>query len=172
MLALAVLLAAPACRKAPEAASAPPPASEAAALPSAEAPADVATTAASPRPPDRWVTWDEGSAFARQHDVPMVVFVHTDWCSQCRRLEPVFEQEEVLEAMRGLVRVSYNSDDNAAWIRDQVGNRDTYVPRVLFLSSAGELLDLHSDHARYPYFYAPSMVERLIANMRAAQAGG
>lgn len=172
--AVIALLCVAGCRSAPDEAHAAPAASEATSAPPAVEGASTAaaTVAADPHesgPP--WTTWDEGSARAQRENRPMMVFVHTDWCSQCRRLEPVFDRPDVLEAARDFVMISYNSDDNAAWIRTVVGNNDTYVPRVLFLRPNGTLQDLRSDHPRYPYFYTADMAERLKANLRAAQSG-
>jgi protein-disulfide reductase (glutathione) len=161
------------CKTAPSSQTATPApvTASSAAAPAPEASAPGREAAPAETPPEHWLTWEEGSAMARERGLPMMVFVHADWCSQCRRLEPVFDREDVRAAAHGLVRIAYNSDENAAWIRTIVGNHDTYVPRVLFLGSDGQLRPLTSSHSRYPYFYSPEMVDRLIANMQAAQVG-
>lgn len=47
----------------------------------------------------------------------------------------------------------------------------SYLPRVLFFAPDGTVLsDLTSGHPRYPYFYAPMVSHRLLANMRTAAA--
>jgi thiol:disulfide interchange protein len=115
-----------------------------------------------------WASWEEGSTRAAAANQPMMLFVYADWCGRCSELEPVFSQPAVLEASRGLVMIRHDHDQPAPWLENTVGDTDTYVPRVLFLNPDGSRRAEVSPHPRYPLFYTPSMVDALIANMRAA----
>jgi hypothetical protein len=65
--------------------------------------------------------------------------------------------------------VRQDQDENAPWLKERLGEYGRYLPRVLFLDPSGQVrADLQSGHPRYPYFYAPLVTDRLLANMRAA----
>jgi thiol:disulfide interchange protein len=151
------------------AANAPEPVEPAAAEPATPAPSAAAGddghgTAS-------WTPWDEALALAGRENRPIMLFVYADWCPRCRELAPVFESTEVQAAAGGLVMVRHNQDEPAPWLREVVGDSDTYVPRVIFLNPDGSRRGETSPHPRYPYFYTPGMVAALVANMRTVTGG-
>jgi hypothetical protein len=115
-----------------------------------------------------WMSWDEGYAAAQASRTPIMLYVYGDWCARCRELEPVLERDDVLAVTDGLIRIRQNTDENAPWLAEVVGDRNSYVPRVLFLHPDGSRTDLVSPHPRYPYFYTPSMADALKNNAEAA----
>lgn len=118
-----------------------------------------------------WLGWEDGLAAARESGKPICLLVYTNWCPHCKALAPVFRDPAVAEAAKGLVMVLQDSDEKPAWLAQRFGSTGSYIPRVLFLDSEGNLLaELTSGHPKYPYFYWPGTAERLKANMKAALA--
>jgi protein-disulfide reductase (glutathione) len=116
-----------------------------------------------------WRDWDEAQRMAKAENKSVCVVVYTNWCPRCKELAPVFASPEVAGAAAGLVMVRQDQDEGAAWLKERLGEYGTYVPRVLFLDPSGAVReDLQSGHPRYPYFYAPLVTDRLVANMQAA----
>lgn len=116
-----------------------------------------------------WHSWDSALHVARSEGKSIGLVVYAEWCNRCKELAPVFTQDEVASAARGLVMVLQDQDENPPWLKDQLDAYGRYVPRVLFLGPDGKVReDLTSGHPRYPHFYGPLVREQLIANMHAA----
>ncbi len=167
----------------------PPPADEAPPAPAAtdEAPLEVDEPSLAPPPgtpaaaaddhddcehDPTWHAWAEAQQLAAERQAPMLLYVYADWCPRCRELAPVLDECAVREPADGVVFVRHNQDVEAPWLRDLVGDHDTYVPRVMFLDADGHRMDLVSPHPRYPFFYTPSMRDALLANIGQALARG
>lgn len=133
-------------------------------VPTPEKPGDIAWGGAIP-----WREWDEALRTAKAEHKPVCVVVYADWCPRCKELAPEFAKPEVVSAAAGLIMVRQDQDEAASWLQDKLGRYGRYVPRVLFLDPNGDVReDLQSGHPRYPYFYAPLVTDRLLANMHAA----
>ncbi len=150
--------------RAPEPASAEPAATPSAA---ARAPAKAEHIA--------WtdtIAWRDGEAAlraAKAENKSVCVVVYADWCPRCKELAPVFATPALRSAAEGLIMVRQDQDAHAPWFEQRLGKYGDYVPRILFVDPNGDVReDLHSGHPRYPYFYAPLVADRLIANMRVA----
>lgn len=118
-----------------------------------------------------WHSWESAQAVARAQGKSIGVVVYAEWCARCKELAPVFATAEVASAATDLVMVHQDQDQPAAWLKERFGEYGNYVPRVFFLSPDGTVrADLTSGHPRYPHFYAPMVVDQLVANMRAAKA--
>lgn len=119
-------------------------------------------------PEGAWLSWDEGYAAAQASHTPIMLYVYGEWCARCRELEPVLDRDDVVAATEGLIRIRQDTDVPAPWLADIVGDRNSYVPRVLFLHPDGSRTELVSPHPRYPYFYTPSMIDALLDNVATA----
>jgi len=116
-----------------------------------------------------WRDWDAALRTAKAENKPLCVVVYANWCPRCKELAPVFQTPQVVSAAAGLVMVRQDQDKAAAWLEERLGGYGDYVPRVIFLDPSGAVReDLQSGHPRYPYFYAPLVTDRLLANMHAA----
>jgi len=116
-----------------------------------------------------WRDWDVALRTAKAENKSVCVLVYADWCPRCKELAPEFRKPEVVSAAAGLIMVRQDQDESAAWPEEKLGRFGKYVPRILFLDPNGEVReDLSSGHPRYPYFYAPLVTDRLLANMHTA----
>jgi thiol:disulfide interchange protein len=145
-----------------------------------EEPALVSAQSSSGRAPEKpgdsawgnaiaWRSWDAALGTAKAENKSVCVVVYADWCPRCKELAPVFAQPEVASAAAGLIMVRQDQDEDAPWLKERLGEYGNYLPRVFFLDPNGQVReDLQSGHPRYPYFYAPLVTDRLLANMHAA----
>lgn len=118
-----------------------------------------------------WVDWPTARARSAESGKPICLVVYADWCPRCKELAPVFADAEVVEASKNLVMVHQDNDAKPDWL-DAYAEQGTYVPRVFFFGTDGNLrTDLTSGHPRYPYFYTPSGKAALVRSMRAAAGG-
>jgi thiol:disulfide interchange protein len=116
-----------------------------------------------------WRDWEAALHAAKAENKSVCVVVFANWCQRCKELAPVFATPEVARAAAGLIMVRQDQDEGAPWLKDPLGRYGDYVPRILFLDPNGDVReDLQSGHPRYPYFYAPLVTDRLLANMHAA----
>lgn len=116
-----------------------------------------------------WRDWETALRMAKEENKSVCLVVYADWCPHCKELAPVFAQPAIASAAAGLIMVRQDQDADAPWLKERLGAYGDYVPRVLFLDPNGNVHeDLQSGHPRYPYFYAPMVTDRLLANMRAA----
>lgn len=125
-------------------------------------------------PADGWndaIAWrglDEGLREAAKDQRPIMMVVHTAWCSKCRALKQVFNEDAQLERLsEQFVMVHVDQDVTpAATLYAPDGQ---YIPRVMFLDAQGKLDESLSNRNRtqkFRYFYTPQ--EDLVATMREA----
>jgi thiol:disulfide interchange protein len=142
------------------------------ALPSAQPPAQRAPTEPSPGvwgDAVAWRDWETALRIAKAENKSLCVVVYADWCPRCKELAPVFTTPEVASAAANLVMVRQDQDEHPAWLKEHLGSYGDSIPRILFLDPSGHVReDLQSGHPRFPYFYAPLVTDRLLANMHAA----
>jgi protein-disulfide reductase (glutathione) len=116
-----------------------------------------------------WRDWDGALRAAKAENKSVCLVVYAEWCPMCKELGPEFARPDVAHAAEPLIMVRQDQDKAPPWLKERFGQYGDYLPRVLFLDPNGEVrTSLQSGHPRYPYFYAPLVTDRLIANMRAA----
>ncbi len=116
-----------------------------------------------------WRGLDEGLEEAREQQMPVMVVIHTTWCSKCKALKSAFQSEDLVELSEKFVMV--NLDQDSSPLAADYSLDGTYIPRVVFLDSQGVPFDdliNEQGSPRYRYFYSdgPSVV----ASMRKALA--
>ena len=115
-----------------------------------------------------WLSVDEGFGEARQRKQPIVLAYFTHWCPDCHNISLFFKDERVIRLARSFVMIWANRDEDL-----QTGQRydidGTYVPRLQFLTSDGELIEsLTSGRADDVYFYEAHHLEQWVLNMERA----
>lgn len=146
------------------------------------APVQTQTNESAPRKPKRqatvpaagwndaiaWRGLDEGLREAKQAGMPVMLVVHTEWCGNCQKLKPVFNNDAQLAALSEqfvMVHLDQDQHPEAALY----GPDGQYIPRVMFLDADGNVdqqLQNPNRPTRYRYFYTPQ--EDLVATMREA----
>ena len=140
--------------------------------------ADGEATEARPKrkatvPADGWnedIAWrglEEGLREAKDAGMPVMMVVHTSWCSRCKALKRAFNDDpRVIKLSEQFVMVHVDQDETPE--AQLYGPDGSYIPRVMFLDSNG-VLDQELENprrSRYRYFYTPQ--EDLAATMREA----
>jgi len=115
-----------------------------------------------------WRGLDEGLREAKQAGMPVMLVVHTEWCGNCQKLKPVFNDDAQLATLSEqfvMVHLDQDQHPEAALY----GPDGQYIPRVMFLDADGNVdqqLQNPNRPTRYRYFYTPQ--EDLVATMREA----
>jgi protein-disulfide reductase (glutathione) len=125
-------------------------------------------------PADGWnerIAWrglDEGLQEAKQTGMPVMMVVHTSWCSNCQKLKSSFNSDPSLERIsEQFVMVHVDQDQHPEVTL--YGPDGQYIPRVMFLDEDGNVdqrLQNPNRPQRFRYFYTPQ--EDLVATMRQA----
>lgn len=125
-------------------------------------------------PADGWndaIAWrglDEGLREAKSTDRPIMLVVHTSWCSKCRALKGLFNRDEQLAELSEQFIMVHADQDNVPQATLYAPD-GTYIPRVMFLDSDGKLdkeLQNPNRSSKFRYFYTPQ--EDLVGTMREA----
>lgn len=114
-----------------------------------------------------WRSFDEGLAEAKKERMPLMLVVHTSWCSKCKSLKKsTFRDTALHELSEDFVMV--NVDQDAEPAATEYAPDGTYIPRVMFLDPDGKLdQELHNPRpSRFKYFYLPQ--DDLVSTMRKA----
>lgn len=103
-----------------------------------------------------WRSLDVGLDEAKRSGRPLMLVVHTSWCSRCKALKPQFAEPDVEQLAERFVMVNVDQDTDERVAN--YGPDGTYIPRVMFLDPSGEL-DPEISNVRSPkfkYFYTSS----------------
>lgn len=96
---------------------------------------------------------DAAWADARRAHKPLLVAITKSWCGACKALKPVFaKSDEILAASKDVVMVALEDDEEPQDDLYSPGGA-TYIPRFMFFSPDGRLLNLQSPSATHPYYY-------------------
>eukprot|EP00116_Pleurobrachia_bachei_P013493 sb/3473755/ len=95
-----------------------------------------------------WVPWEQAKTVAKSEDKPIMLILHKSWCGACKRLKPIVSvSDEILELSQKFVMV--NSEDDEAPMGDDSFSLDGgYIPRIIFLDSAGNIRPEFANVAR------------------------
>ncbi len=116
-----------------------------------------------------WLKADDGLRLAETQKKPVVVVVSTTWCGHCRNYKQEFFDPRVVAAAHDFVMIHVDSDKSP-----ELGRRfapdGEYIPRTLFLSSAGALANaIALPRPNYRHFYDEHDPAGLLAAMTEAK---
>lgn len=114
-----------------------------------------------------WRPLAEGLEEARQRNVPLMVVIHTSWCSKCSALKrSTFRDPQLAALSEGFVMVNLDQDHEPR--ARELAPDGEYIPRVVFLAPDGRLDEELGNPrpSRYRYFYLPQ--DDLMGTMRRA----
>lgn len=101
-----------------------------------------------------WRSLEEGLAEAKEKSMPLMLLVHTTWCSKCKKLKKAFSSDqEIAELSERFVMVNVDQDEVPQV--ELYGPDGTYIPRVMILSPNGKVDTklINQRSPRYKYFY-------------------
>lgn len=117
-----------------------------------------------------WKGFEEGLAAARDSSQPICLVYYTNWCPHCKNYARVFHDSAVVERSKSFVMIRIDKDANPDLSKRHSIDGE-YIPRTLFLSSAGELDPaLTEARARFKYFYDENDPTSILAGMDRALA--
>ena len=138
----------------------------------------LAASARTPNHADLWnsaeINWQDiksGVYEASQTGKPVVMVFHATWCSACKKYRSVFQDKAVIEASKDFVMILIDGDAekevNSAFSPD-----GTYVPRTIFLDSAGNIRTEFKGQGdpKYPHSIDVNGPGELLALMEKARA--
>jgi protein-disulfide reductase (glutathione) len=113
-----------------------------------------------------WLGHEEGLREAMTSHRPVCVYIYTTWCPHCRNFERVLKDPRVVDKSRSFVMVKLDEDKEKE-LAAKYAPDGHYFPRMLFLSSDGELDPSVTNESRGPHRYTTSENEpkRLLGAM-------
>lgn len=119
----------------------------------------------------KWVAYDEGLKEIKNSDKLMFLLIHKSWCGSCKALKPKLAKSmEFAKMSRHFVMV--NTEDEEEPKGSQFVVDGEYIPRVLFLSPEGKVMDeIWNEGTKHPHVkYYYSTPQELMAAMTRALA--
>lgn len=100
-----------------------------------------------------WVdTWDNALAEAQKTSKPVFLLVHRLWCGACKSLRPRFAESKEIEALSEKF-VMINSHDESLFNGAPFVPDGGYIPRILFFTPKGDLMEIQAKRDKNLYFY-------------------
>lgn len=118
-----------------------------------------------------WRDFKAGMVEASKTGKPICVVVHTTWCPHCKSYQSVFKSKRVVSESANFVMVMIDRDVEGT-LNDDLGPAGQgFVPRTLFLTSAGKLIaDAAGENPEYPNLIDYDSDSELLAVMAKAKA--
>lgn len=104
-----------------------------------------------------WRGFDEGMSESIETGRPLMMVVHTSWCTKCKALKKKFRSDmELQELTENFVMINVDQDENAAALNYAPDGQ--YIPRIVFLDDAGSVDEKlrNKRSPRYKFFYTPN----------------
>jgi len=100
---------------------------------------------------------------------PGLIFVTQPWCGACKHLKTsVSRSSKVKELMKDFVVAHAAAEAGEEW--QGPGKSDGYIPRVYFMGTDGEFLEVPSPNEDYAYFFPDAgSVEKAMTKVLATQ---
>jgi thiol-disulfide isomerase/thioredoxin len=116
----------------------------------------------------KWQSYEDGLKVAKADKKPVCLIFYTTWCPHCANYSGVFHDPKVVEETKKFVMIRLDKDKNND-LSAKYGPDGQYIPRTLFLSSAGELdPEIHAPRDQYKYFYDEKDPASVLGGMDAA----
>ena len=112
-----------------------------------------------------WMSYADGLAAAKKTHKPICLIFYTTWCPHCANYSKVFSNPEVVKKSKSFIMIRVDRDADRDLSAEYKPDGD-YIPRTLFLSSAGQLDEsLSEQRPQYKYFYSESDPASILAGM-------
>jgi thiol:disulfide interchange protein len=115
-----------------------------------------------------WLDVPAGIKEATTANKPVLMVLHAQWCSACKRYRSVFFSKDIVDAAKGFVMILVDIDKypdiNTGFAPD-----GTYVPRTLFMDAEGNISKKYiGKDPQYPHSINEKDPDELLRLMRQA----
>eukprot|EP00039_Didymoeca_costata_P018679 m.334519 g.334519 ORF g.334519 m.334519 type:complete len:154 (+) comp17371_c0_seq1:48-509(+) len=136
----------------------------------------LATSASASDGPDHgwhndieWHTFTDAKNVAKETGKPIMLIIHKTWCGACKALKPKFSSsEQVANLAKNFVMV--NTEDDEEPTDSQFAPDGSYIPRILFMNTEGEVQKDLTAPGRDKYLYYFHDADTVVKGMENAIA--
>ena len=101
----------------------------------------------------RWHSYNDGLKAAMAESKPICLVFYANWCPHCVKFSTIFHEAKMISETKKFVMIRIDNDKNGE-ISAKFAPDGKYIPRVYFLSSAGQLdPQIQAPRKEYKYFY-------------------
>jgi thiol-disulfide isomerase/thioredoxin len=101
----------------------------------------------------RWHSYNDGLKVAMAESKPICLVFYANWCPHCVKFSTVFHDAKMISETKKFVMIRIDNDKDGEISARYVPD-GKYIPRVFFLSSAGQLdPQIQAPRKEYKYFY-------------------
>ena len=101
----------------------------------------------------RWHSYNDGLKAAMAENKPICLVFYANWCPHCVKFSTIFHEAKMISETKKFVMIRIDNDTNGEISAKYVPD-GKYIPRVFFLSSAGQLdPQIQAPRKEYKYFY-------------------
>ena len=119
-----------------------------------------------------WRDSKSGIYEASKTGKPVLMVFHATWCSACKQYRSVFKDPGIVAATKDFVMILVDADKEKE-INGAFSPDGTYVPRTLFIDSAGNVSEsLVGTDPKFPHTIDAENPAELLALMNKAKASG
>ncbi|XP_071454731.1 thioredoxin domain-containing protein 12-like [Hetaerina americana] len=113
-----------------------------------------------------WHSLEDGILKAKTSRKPLMLVIHKSWCGACKALKPEFAASKGIKALSSHF-IMVNTMDNEEPSDKKYAPDGGYIPRILFLSPEGEILeDVTNEGGNPSYKYYYFNVNDIISSMK------
>ncbi|CAH1775043.1 unnamed protein product [Owenia fusiformis] len=102
-----------------------------------------------------WMSFKDGLEASKESGKPLMLIIHKTWCGACKSLKPKFGAHKGIEELSENF-IMVNTEDDEEPEGETYKPDGGYIPRILFLNSAGEVqTDIINEggNPSYKYYY-------------------
>jgi protein-disulfide reductase (glutathione) len=117
-----------------------------------------------------WLDVPAGIKEATTSKKPVLMVMHAQWCTACKRYREVFKSKDIVSEARNFVMILVDIDKYPE-INTGFAPDGTYVPRTLFMDAEGNINSKYiGKDPKYPHSINEKDPEELLRLMRQAAA--
>jgi thiol-disulfide isomerase/thioredoxin len=117
-----------------------------------------------------WRPYGLGMRDAKKANKPIVLVFYTDWCPHRHNYSRVFHDPRLIAASKDFIMIRVERDGNRE-LSEQYDLDGDYIPRTLFLSSDGTVLEeFDAGRSEYRYFLDEFEADETLELMSRAKA--
>jgi protein-disulfide reductase (glutathione) len=114
-----------------------------------------------------WQSFEDAKRSAAQRGTGTMMVIWKTWCGACKALRPNFAgSAELVAAVKDSGFAITNLADDAEPAEEAYKSDGSYIPRIVFLDAAGQVLPAISGNAKYKHFF--NSIEDIVSALNTA----